>query len=79
MVVNARWLLASGFSPLWGALTFPLAAVASASILALGAPGLWIGAAILACATGFIPWVAFRVYKRWAKGELGARTNAATV
>lgn len=79
MAVRARWLLASGFSPLWAALTFPLAANASASMLALGTPGLWIGAALLAFATGFIPWVAFRIYTGWAKGELGAKTNAATV
>ena len=78
MALKANWLLASGFSPLWAALTFPLAATASASIFALGTPGLWIGAALMAFATGFIPWVAFRVYKSWAKGDLGAKTNAAT-
>lgn len=79
MAIRANWLLASGFSPLWAALTFPLAATASAAMIALGTPGLWIGAALLAFATGFNPWVAFRVYKSWAKGELGSKTNAATV
>lgn len=74
---SARWLLASGFSPLWGALTFPLAATATASILALGAPGLWIGAVLLAVATGLNSFVAFQVFKSWAKGDLGAKTNAA--
>lgn len=78
MAFKVNWLLASGFSPLWAALTFPLAATASASIIALGTPGLWIGAALVAFGTGFIPWVTFRVYKSWAKGELGAKTNAAT-
>ncbi|WP_370206609.1 tellurium resistance protein [Pararhodobacter marinus] len=74
---SAKWLLVSGFSPLWGALTFPLAATASASVLALGQPGLWIGAVLLAFATGFNLFVAFQVFKSWAKGELGAKTNAA--
>ncbi|WP_323019948.1 tellurium resistance protein [Pararhodobacter sp.] len=78
MIVKANWLLHSGFSPLWASLTFPMAAVASAAIWGLGAPGLWIGAAILAFATGFIPWITFRVYTMWAKGELGPKTNAAT-
>lgn len=74
---SLRWLLASGFSPLWGALTFPLAATATASFLALGVAGLWIGAVLLALASGFNLYVAFQVYKSWAKGELGAKTNAA--
>ncbi|MFN4100195.1 MAG: tellurium resistance protein [Pararhodobacter sp.] len=78
LMVRVRWLLTSGFSPLWGALTFPLAAAASAAILALGVPGLWIGAALLALASGLTPYVAFRVLKAWAKGELAARTNAAS-
>lgn len=78
MAVKANWLLAAGFSPLWGALTFPLAAAASASILALGTPGLWIGGALLAAASALNPWVATRVLKLWAKGALAAKTNAAT-
>jgi len=79
LAASARWLLASGFSPLWGALTFPLAAAASAMMLALGTPGLWIGTVLLVAASALNPWVAFRVLKLWAKGELGAKTNAATV
>lgn len=75
---SVRWLLAAGFSPLWGALTFPTAAAAVAAMVALGTPGLWIGAALLALATGLTPWVAFRVFKAWAQGGLAARTNAAT-
>lgn len=75
---SARWLLASGFSPMWGALTFPLAASSTAAILALGNPGLWIGAVLLLAATALNPWVAFRIFKSWAKGDLAAKTNAAT-
>ena len=78
LLASARWLLASGFSPMWGALTFPLAASATASILALGTPGLWLGALLLIAATALNPWVAFRFFKSWAKGDLAAKTNAAT-
>ncbi len=78
IVASARWLLAAGFSPLWGALTFPLAATATASIVALGQPGLYVGAALLIAATALNPWITFRVIKAWAKGQLAAKTNAAT-
>lgn len=79
LVVSLRWLLAAGFSPLWGALTFPLAASATAFISALGTPGLWLGGAAIAVATVLNLWVAQKVIKAWAKGELAAKTNAAQV
>lgn len=76
-----RWLLAAGFSPLWGALTFPLAACAAAVIHAFGAstPGLALGAALLLAATALTIPVAMRVMQDWAKGQLAAKTNAASV
>lgn len=77
LLVNLRWLTAAGFSPLWGAFTFPIAGAASASILALGVPGLWIGATLVLGASLLTPWVNVRVLKSWAKGDLGAKTNAA--
>ena len=78
LVLSSRWLLESGFSPLWGGLTFPLAACASASMLGLGAVGFWIGAVLLLAASALNPWVATRVIKSWAKGQLAVKTNAAT-
>ncbi|PVH28721.1 tellurium resistance protein [Pararhodobacter oceanensis] len=79
LLVSARWLLSAGFTPLWGALTFPLAASASAALWGLGAAGLWIGWALLLLSSALIPWIAFQVIKGWAKGDLAAKTNAATV
>jgi len=78
LILFLRWILVAGFTPLWGALTFPLAASASASILSLGEVGLWIGSLLLFLATGFIPWVAMKILKSWASGQLAAKTNAAT-
>lgn len=78
LLVSARWLLQAGFTPMWGALTFPLAAAATATILSLGQPGLWIGAGLVLAATSLNPWVAFRILTLWAKGSLAAQTNAAT-
>lgn len=78
LLLSARWLLVSGFSPLWGGLTFPLAACGTASILGLGTVGFWIGGILLIAASALNPWVATRVIKAWAKGQLAAKTNAAT-
>ncbi|GAB4268167.1 MAG: tellurium resistance protein [Pararhodobacter sp.] len=79
LVASGRWLLAAGFSPLWGALTFPLAASATASMLSLGTPGLWIGTVLMIAASALNPYVAKQVLTLWARGQLAAKTNAATV
>lgn len=77
LVVSARWLLAGGVTPMWGALTFPLAASASALIVQ---GGVWqmAGIVVLAFALGAIPAIAWAVLKLWPGGQLAARTNAAT-
>lgn len=81
LAVGGRWLLADGFSPLWGALTFPLAATA----------GLWVtlwhavpteshrlvAGGTLVVATLVVLPILFLVLKAWAQGRLAARTNAA--
>jgi tellurite resistance protein len=81
LVVRARWLTEAGFSPLWGAFTFPLAAFASL-MMVLGAAGQGevfrvIGGLALVGATLFIPWVAVKIGQLWVKGVLAAETNAA--
>jgi tellurite resistance protein len=77
MLAAVRWLTAGGFSPLWGAFTFPAAAAAGAC-LAQG-PGLLqvIGGVLLIGATLMIPPVAWRILRAWADGGLGPRTGAA--
>ena len=81
LLIRARYVAAAGFSPLWGAFTFPLAAFANL-LLALGnGQGdllRFLGALLLVAATGAIPWIALKVMQAWAKGQLGAKTNAAT-
>ena len=80
LVAAGRWLLAAGFTPLWGALTFPLAAMASAGLRALDDPvGLWLGAALVLAATGLNIPVAAKILRAWAQGGLAAKTNAATL
>lgn len=74
LLTALRWLTASGFTPLWGAFTFPLAAFVSA----LFNMGFTVtGSAFLLLAAGLIPWVLWRALAGWSKGNLAARTNAA--
>lgn len=77
LLMRGRWLTAAGFSPLWGAFTFPLAATA-VLWLAVGSFWRYPGTVALVAATLVIPPIAFRVMKLWAKGTLAVKTNAAT-
>jgi tellurite resistance protein len=75
-LVLAVWITEGGFSPMWGAMTFPLAATASLWI-AMG--GVWEmpGAFLFIFCAIFVPVVAIRILKLWANGRLSAITNAA--
>ena len=76
LLAAGRWVIAAGVSPLWGAFTFPLAALALAMLVAGGVwqgPGL--GLVVLGMA--LIPWVLWWVWKRWPGGRLASVTNAA--
>lgn len=74
LLAAGLWLTQSGFSALWGAFTFPIAACASA-LLANG----WqvAGLLVLAAATGIVVMIAVKVMQAWAKGGLAVKTNAA--
>lgn len=79
LLLSIRWITQSGFSALWGAFTFPVAAYAGALILVSGGTGpLGIaGGLVLVAASLFIPVIAYRVMKAWASGDLAIKTNAA--
>ena len=77
LVFGARWLTVAGFSPFWGAFTFPLAATGG---LWVGIGGVWRipGGIALVAATLIVPWIALRILKMWASGALALKSNAAT-
>jgi tellurite resistance protein len=81
LLAKARWLTTAGFSPLWGAFTFPLAAFSSAMMSLAGQSMVFgvLGALSLAGALAIIPPIALRVLKLWASGQLALKTNAARV
>ncbi len=81
LVLSARWLTADGFSALWGAFTFPLAAF-STLMQIMGGKGegeifTTLGGIALVAASLLIPYIAYRVMKLWATGKLAVKTNAA--
>jgi tellurite resistance protein len=83
LLISARWLIASGFSALWAAFTFPVAAFATAMMLVsrslegLAGPVSVLGGLVLVAASLGIPAITFRVMKGWASGKLAGATNAA--
>ena len=76
LLAGGRWVTQSGPTPLWGAFTFPLAALASAMLVA-GGGWLWPGLALTAAGLLVIPAIAWWVLKRWPSGRLAGVTNAA--
>ncbi len=82
LLLRARALTAAGFSPFWGAFTFPLAAFANLMLLlggSHGGPYRVLGGLALVAASIVIPIIAFKVLRMWSAGPLAAKTNAARV
>ena len=83
LILTARvlWLIAGGFSALWGAFTFPLSAFAVAMLLLSDRNPVFevFGLIALLAATLIIPPIALKVMQLWLKGKLAAATNAASV
>ncbi|MBC7138294.1 MAG: tellurium resistance protein [Defluviimonas sp.] len=79
LLLSVRWLTAAGFTPLWGAFTFPLASVGALWMTLAAAHPVWRlpGGLALVAATLVIPPIAFRVMRMWASGHLAVKTNAA--
>jgi tellurite resistance protein len=75
LLVSWRWMTEAGFSPFWGAFTFPTAAFASALLI-----NGWVmgGVLVTVLALGAIPAIAWRVFRMWPAGTLASKTNAAT-
>lgn len=75
------WMAKGGWTPIWGAFTFPVAAFTSMQISAadtlggvLPAIGVWAGMLV---ATPLILYVVYRSTIAWTKGELAKKTGAA--
>lgn len=73
---SGRWLTVAGVTALWGAFTFPLAALAAA-LIREGEVWAWAGVGLTGVALAVIPAILWWVLKRWPGGKLAAATNAA--
>lgn len=73
LVGTGRWVLVSGFTPFWGALTYPLAACAMAVLPLAEGPGF----VLLALSVAVVPVIAWRVLALWPGNRLAQKTNAA--
>lgn len=82
LLISARWILAGGWSPVWGALTFPIAAFTNLQIVAftlgygvVALAGIWLG---LTIGTPLILFVVYRATRAWRRGDLSKMSGAAT-
>ncbi len=75
LLAGAKWITAAGFSPLWGAFTFPTTAFATA-LLTLGGSWELPGLVVLAIALGIVPAIAWNVLILWPANRLAVKTNA---
>ena len=82
LILRLRWITEGGFSGFWSALTFPVTAFAGALLIASEAFNAdavrTLGALVLIAVTLYVPVIAVRVLKLWAKGVLAVKTNAST-
>lgn len=78
LISRAAYLTEAGFSPLWGAFTFPVAALATALFTTSQAAGglAWMGLVPLVFGTFIIPVIAVRILLLWSSGVLAERTGA---
>jgi tellurite resistance protein len=76
LVLSGGWLTEAGVTPLWGAFTFPMAALATA-MLTKGSGWEFPGYVLTLAGVLAIPAILWWVLKRWPGGKLAAVTNAA--
>lgn len=80
LLLRARWMTVGGFSGFWSAFTFPATAFAGALMLYSRMSGIdalgMLGGGVLVVVTLYIPVIAYKILKLWAKGTLAAKTNA---
>ncbi|MEM7267936.1 MAG: hypothetical protein AAF401_01650 [Pseudomonadota bacterium] len=79
MLAKARWLTAAGFSPTWGAFTFPAASFAGLMVMfARYWGGVWdaVAWATLTAAAGIVLPIWLRTLWMWSQGALAPATGA---
>ncbi|MGB0411684.1 MAG: hypothetical protein ACPGFA_08870 [Pikeienuella sp.] len=81
LLVGVRWLTAGGWTPLWGAFTFPLSAFTATMVIAANRyGGAWEYAAwiVLIISSAIIAYLFTLTMWAWSRGRLAPATGAAT-
>lgn len=73
LFASLRWILHSGFGPIWAVIPAPIGAFAWALHAQVIFIGGWIAAAVALVAA---LWIGYKVLKLWAANKLGPQTNA---
>lgn len=76
LLARLRWITEAGFTPMWGAFTFPLAAFALA-LIGQGGPLALLGAVLALLALVVNGLIAWNVLRLWPGNRLAQKTNAA--
>lgn len=81
LLINVRWLMRGGYTPVWGAFTFPTAAFLNVQVMAVAkGHGIWATTGVYAgliIGTPLILWIAYRSSMAWVTGELSQKSGAA--
>ena len=81
LVAMLPWMMRGGYSPVWAAFTFPIAAFLDLQVFALtkgygwyAQVGVWVG---LIIGTPLILWICYRFMLDWVTGDLTRRSHGA--
>jgi len=81
LVLLVPWMVKGGYTPAWGAFTFPLAAFLNVQVMAMSKGyGVWAEAGVyagLAIATPVVLYMAYRTVMEWGTGNLARKSKAA--
>jgi tellurite resistance protein len=78
----SRWLTKGGWTPIWGAFTFPIATFTNVQVLAnakgvgdISTLGIYLG---LAIGTPMILYIVYKAVLAWVTGDMAKKSGAAT-
>lgn len=82
LLVLVPWMIRGGYTPVWGAFTFPIAAFLNVQVMAVSkGHGFWAEIGVYAAMVIGTPVVLYLVYRtvmEWVTGDLARKSKAAT-
>lgn len=82
LLVMVPWMIKGGYTPVWGAFTFPIGAFLNVQVMAVAkGHGFWAETGVYASMVIGTPVVLYLVYRtvmEWVTGDLARKSHAAT-